>query len=76
MHLKQYLIDLTIICTTVSVKIFASFTGLTFGISMLDLIGKSLYILVLLITGFTASYRFFKELKADKTKSEDAKNKE
>lgn len=74
MHLKQYFIDLAIITTAVTAKLTAYFTGFTFGIGALDLIGKILYILVLLITGFTAVYRFRKELKEDKEKSKHTYN--
>lgn len=69
MHqIKPYLIDLSIICTALTAKLYAFFTGFTFGIEAVDKTGKCLYVLVMLITGFTAVYRFVKEIKTDKIK--------
>ena len=70
-HLKPYVIDLLIVSTATVTKLYAYFTGLTFGINAIDYFGKCLYVLVMLITGFTTVYRFVKEIKADKQKANE-----
>lgn len=73
MHeIKQYLIDLTIITVALFTKLYASIMGFTFGIDALDILGKCLYVLVMLITGFTSIYRFVKETKTNRAKSKEA----
>lgn len=65
MHLKPYLIDLSICLTAISTKLYASITGLdlTTGYWTID---KIIYVLVMLITGVTTLYRFVKEVRTDK----------
>jgi hypothetical protein len=76
MHqLKPYVIDLSIVFTATATKMYALVTGLSFGINAIDIFGKCLYVLVMLITGFTTVYRFVKEIKADKDKAKEVSGK-
>lgn len=76
MHqLKPYLEDLFVLSTAITLKIYAYFTGISLLVGSFDL-SKCLYVLVMLITGFTTVYRFVKEVRTDrKEKAEGAKKK-
>ena len=72
MTFKPYAYDLTIIATANITKLYASITGLSFAVP----IDKIVYVLVMLITGFTTLYRFVKEVRTEQKQKRRLKARE